>query len=155
MAQNPCSIGADHRLEAYATLLLGLADLKGKSSSFRLHKSNWFLVNRQDDTAIIAAHLVSCAGRIDHQSSRFECPIFVPLGTGENQDMFVSFVFMHRHLATLAVPDQSGRRSGDPVPVQPEDVYALFVRFPCDLILVIGEVKNVVQFKWERSGKRL
>ena len=69
--------------------------------------------------------------------------------------MFVSGVLMHRYLATVAVTNQSGRRSANPVPVQPEDVHALFVGFPCDLILVIGEMKDIIQFKWERSGKRM
>jgi hypothetical protein len=123
-----------------------LAERQGKSWSFRLHKSNWFLVNSQDNTAIITAHLVPCAGRIDHQSPWLECPIFVPLRTGENQDMLVSCMFVHRYLTMLAVSNQSGRRSGDPVPVKAEDVYTLFVRFPRDLILVLGKVKNVTQY---------
>ena len=69
--------------------------------------------------------------------------------------MLVSGVFVHRYLTMLAVPNQSGCRSGDPVPVKAEDVYTLFVWFPRDLILVLGKVKNATQYKWERPGKRI
>jgi hypothetical protein len=55
----------------------------------------------------------------------------------------------------LAIPNQSGRRAADSVPIKPEDVYPLFIRRPRDLVLVFGKMKNVVQFKREWLGRRV
>ena len=120
-----------------------------------LQKADWFLVDGQHDTTIIADHLVAAAGRIDRQSSRVEYPIFVPLRAGENQYMLVSGVLMERHLSPLAISKEGSRWSANPVSVQAKDFYTFLVGFPCDLILVRGKVKHVIQFEWDHSGRRL
>jgi hypothetical protein len=122
----------------------GLEESFGGGTLKILDKPDGLFINRQDDAASIAVDLVPCAGRIDDQGSCFERSIFVPLRTGQDQNVFVSHVFMLRHLAVLAVSNQSGRWPGNPVPIQPKDVHPFFVRLPCDLILMFGQVKNVI-----------
>jgi hypothetical protein len=129
-----------------------MAVLRNRTLSL-LHKFHWLFVDRQDDAAGIAVNFVPGAGRIDDQGSSLGDPSLIPLRTGENQNMFVSLVFMHRHLAMFAEPNQGGRRPGNPVPVEPENVHPLFIRLPRDLILVRGEVKDLFQYKWKRSGR--
>jgi hypothetical protein len=130
-----------------------MAVLRNKTLSL-LHKFHWLFVDRQDDATGIAVNFVSGTRRIDDQGSSVGDPCFISLRTGEDQNMFVSLVLMHRHLAVFAIPNQGGRRPGNPIPVEPENVHPLFIRLPRDLILVSSEVKDVFQFKWKRSGRR-
>jgi hypothetical protein len=121
---------------------------------YLLHEFHWFFVDGQDDAAGVAVNFVPGARRIDDQGSGVGDACLIPLRTGKNQNMFVSLVFMQRHLAMFAIPNQCGGRPGDSIPVEAENVHPPFIRLPRDLILVRREVKNVFQFKWKRSRGR-
>src|SRR5258708_10758600 len=61
--------------------------------------------------------------------------------------MLVPGMFMQRHLCALAVSNEGSGWSANPISVQAKDFHTLFVGLPCNLILVIDDVKEVKRFQ--------
>jgi hypothetical protein len=123
------------------------------SPSFQ--KLDRLFIDRQDDAAGVAVYLMPRSRRIDDEGSLRVNPTLVPLRAGQNKNVLISDMFMQRHLATLAVSEQSSRRPCHPISVEPEDINPLFVWFPRDLILLRGKMKNVFEFELGRPEGRL
>jgi hypothetical protein len=98
---------------------------------------------------------VSSAGRIDHQGARRSRGVLIPLRSGQDKDVLVAKMLMHRKLALPEKPDQGGRGPGHTVPVEPMNLDSLAKRLPRNLVRVLGEVKQVRQFQARETRRRI
>jgi hypothetical protein len=155
LSSNPPSVASVTSVRCFSVFLPVLAPPAAVSTEPFSQELHRLFVDRQDDAAGVAVHLMPRSRWIDDEGSLRVNPTLVPLRAGQNQNVLISDMFMQRHLPMLAVSKQSSRRPCRSISIEPEDIDAFFIWFPRDLILLGCKMKNVFEFERGRPEGRL
>jgi len=81
--------------------------------------------------------------RVDDETPQAINPVFILLGTGKHENMFVSNMLVERYFPTVVIPQKRRPRTCHAVPVETKNLNAIFVRYPPNFVLMFRKTKKV------------
>ena len=115
-------------------------------------KQNWFFPDRKDQAALGNAYAVRAAGRIDYQRAGGSFAGFVGLRFGQDEQMLVTEMFVHRHSRAGFIKQQCRGRPVLLIAVESVNFHAGAKILPRQRIDVVGEMKKIFKNDASRLG---